>query len=591
MFSFIHTYTPYSWDGMIKNGLVRPGDGLKIMHKVHYPYRESFNVIARPGTPLYNTVKDLGGPFYIDRLQGGVSFPWKYEYDKDLLHEYRQMLGDNFWGFQFHEWASNYNGECERINRLLAVWLQENPGKTENDFWDAVIKNFDEKFRAEDQAALPAMLYEESFCPEEYKSGLAKHTHETWEEFLRGCTGLYRLRTEETAAPVFPADSYFPAPKIEAGFGAQRLMPEVGWQIGGTRIQMAYTRGMARAFGIPFGIYYESWCCAPEAENGKSIMSVSYSVDSPLNEWLEFDLMGNLVPGASQYKRENGGSSLSLQTRLWLYAYFSGAEFIGEEYGVCNHFYDYEHFELSRYGKNKKEFLALTERLPDIGTPFTPFAVVLPAEMPAVDLNCSSGHEEYMGFPLAGSSLTKNGRKTHTKELSEKIRAVNAVFERLFTRDEPLFGNEAHVLRGSAYPDVFDIVHADNEEALGRYDYLIDCTGDAAFAARHRNIIAIEDICPLLKKLLPFSTDGKAHYAINRTADGWLVLVMNNNGVLRTCFEGDRFLSEAALDTALLFTEHREVKKIEGNGILTETNNGYSVHLGAGEWALLTINI
>ena len=91
MFSFIHTYTPYSWEGMIKNGLVRPGDGLKIIHKVHYPYKESFNMIAAPGTTLYNTVKALGGPFYIDRLQGGVSFPWKYDYDKKLLNEYRRM--------------------------------------------------------------------------------------------------------------------------------------------------------------------------------------------------------------------------------------------------------------------------------------------------------------------------------------------------------------------------------------------------------------------------------------------------------------------------------------------------------------------
>ena len=64
---------------------------------------------------------------------------------------------------------------------------------------------------------------------------------------------------------------------------------------------------------------------------------------------------------------------------------------------------------------------------------------------------------------------------------------------------------------------------------------------------------------------------------------------MNNNGVLRTCFEGDRFLPEAALDTDLFFDRHREVKKLEGSGALTQTDSGCSVHLGAGEWVLLNI--
>ena len=109
MFTFIHTYTEDTFEGLIRQNLFREGDGLKIMHKMYSPEEAMFNRVAQPGPMLFVRVKQLDCPFYIDRLQGGMPFPCWYEYDAELLDVWHRMLGGNFFGFQIHEWASNYN--------------------------------------------------------------------------------------------------------------------------------------------------------------------------------------------------------------------------------------------------------------------------------------------------------------------------------------------------------------------------------------------------------------------------------------------------------------------------------------------------
>ncbi len=75
MLTFIHTYTEESWQGFLKNGLWREGDGLKLMHTVYLPEGRDFNRVLGPGTPLTKRLEELRCPFYIDRHQGGVGLP------------------------------------------------------------------------------------------------------------------------------------------------------------------------------------------------------------------------------------------------------------------------------------------------------------------------------------------------------------------------------------------------------------------------------------------------------------------------------------------------------------------------------------
>ena len=52
MFTFIHTYTEESWDGLVKHGMFRDGDGLKVMHANQRPEWFLFNQKAAIGKPL-----------------------------------------------------------------------------------------------------------------------------------------------------------------------------------------------------------------------------------------------------------------------------------------------------------------------------------------------------------------------------------------------------------------------------------------------------------------------------------------------------------------------------------------------------------
>ena len=76
MFSFIHTYTADTVEGLFRQGLFRKGDGLKMMHKSYLPSEYQFNEMGAVGGKLYNTLKSLRCPFYIDRFQGGIGLPW-----------------------------------------------------------------------------------------------------------------------------------------------------------------------------------------------------------------------------------------------------------------------------------------------------------------------------------------------------------------------------------------------------------------------------------------------------------------------------------------------------------------------------------
>ena len=125
MLTFIHTYTEDSWQGLVKNGLWRDGDGLKLMHKPDMPPPYDFNYIAAPGGGLYRRLEELRCPFYVDRLQGG-GYIEEYDYDRTLVNAYRELLGEKFLGFQMHEWMSNLFSDLEKMRLVWCTeWTEE----------------------------------------------------------------------------------------------------------------------------------------------------------------------------------------------------------------------------------------------------------------------------------------------------------------------------------------------------------------------------------------------------------------------------------------------------------------------------------
>ncbi|MCR5782937.1 MAG: hypothetical protein K6G90_09425 [Clostridia bacterium] len=553
---FIHTYTERAFPAIIKSGLWRDGDGLKLMHKPGFLPPDDFNTACAHGSSLDLLLSELQCPFYVDRLQGGLGCTRNYPFIRELTYYYKKLLGDGFLGFQMHEWASNFRSDQLRIEELYRDQnVNKNDPSALRDIWDKIRKG-------------TLSLFLEAYSPDEwaelkYSDGLTG--------FFNDCEKLYALRIAQTDGLLFPADSYYMAPATEIRHGAKLLLPEAGWQIPNLRVQIAYTRGMSAAAGIPWGIYWECWQNTNDAG-----FTIPYSLREGQDEWLE-DLLnkanGHDLPFEN---REHGGCSLSLMERAWRYAYFCGASLIAEEYGVCNTFRDLSSAELSPYGQTKKDFLRFIENFNAVGKSFRPFAVVLPKDLPMIDIRLS---ERWFDRPA------NEGNNLLTKE---RIKDINDTLNRIFGENGK-YGNYGHVLKCGGFPDVFDIIHADTP-SVSEYDCLIDLTCDPDFSKRRENCVPVSDIDKLLEKILPVQISGGLHTAYNRTGNGWLLLCMNNDGILHDDFQPDVFLPEATVHTKIqLNRTNLSIFKTGGTGTLHASGNEYAVTLCAGEWLLLAV--
>ena len=552
MLRFIHTFTPESAPALLKAGLWREGDGVKLMHKPSFAPPHDFNSVFAGDTPFTRFIGETGCPFYIDRLQGGIGNTRVYPYDRTILEGLERRFGDKFLGFQMHEWASNLKSDLDRIS-ALAAQEDEDPAKPSEAFWQKVKSGRTE-------------LFLEAFAPAEWQRIPLPDTPAA---YLKLAHALYRRRVSETNGRLIPADSYFMAPRFETENGAHLLLPEAGWQIPNLRAQAAYTSGMARAAGVPWGIYYECWHNTKDAG-----FTIPFSLRTGQDEWLE-DLLhkgnGAALPPET---REHGGSALNLLERAWIYTWFKGASLLAEEYGVCNTFRSLQSAELSPYGERKKAFLDLIGRLPPPGTPFAPAAAVLPADMPMLDVNFS---ETYLGFSNPEGLLSETA-----------LQALNRGAEEIFGKAGAR-GNMGHVLKTGGLPDAVELIHEDTP-TLGGYRYLINLTGDEGFSRRHKNAVSPAEAEALLTGLLPCRTDRRLHFCCNRTPFGWHVLLMNNDGITHDAFSPDKTDPAAGIDAPITLRDPAmRAEKAAGSGSLFSADSGLRVRLGGGEWLLIKI--
>ena len=550
MIHFIHTYTENSIDTLMKSSLVKKGHGLKIMNKPEFDETEGFNSAARENGRLHGLLEELSCHFYIDRLQGGLGNPKKYAYDKALIEHYKNSDKISFQGFQLHEWASNYRSDQQRIRELA-----EKEGVSPDDL------SFREKIK---NGELSVFL--EAYTPEEWYSIPLSATRE---QFLLDCEALYKKRASETDGLIFPTDSYFMAYRTAIKNGAKMLLPEVGWQIPGMRLQLAYTRGMAKSAGLPWGIYYECWYCKD------GIFTIPYSLKDSKDDWNESfgeKGFGNELP---MEKRQYGGSSLSLMERAWVYAYFSGAEFLGEEYGICNTFYSVNSTKLSPYGEVKKRFIELTERYTPSGEIVKPVCVVIPREMELLDERLS---ENYLDYPPDTEGFFTKEYMRFFISSAESIFGINGTH-----------GNMGHTLRSGGIADIAEIVHDDMEEAIDAYDYVIDLTGKNELKNSRDNVISVEEARKIADSLLPFTLPERLHVTIRRDEEGSEILIMNNDGILHEMFTPDVVIPEAEIRTEISLKSPVKLTKAEGTGQLTEENGSYFMTLRGGEWIILRV--
>lgn len=538
MFTYLHCYMPETWDAQIRAGLIDDHSGIRFSQSIDIEERLKFNNLARVGGDLWNVVSERRCPFYIDRLQGGCYFEG-YDYDMALVDAYRRLLGDDFWGFQMHEWMSNVGSDVGKLRRGGC------PAWTEEAITDTIRREF----------PFPHLFIESMTAKEMADFGEPR----SWQDFLRMTGTMFDRRMAYTGGDLLPADSYCLAYPLELRAGVRRIMPEIGAQTTDTRVQIAFARGMAKGAGIPFGAYYEPW-------GGDPFSACNYHREG-LNEW-------NIRQGVDfpfETKGDNGGSSRSLQKRLHLYAYMAGASFMAEEWGMCNTFYDWHDFELTPYGRVKLDFLNFTRKYPDVGTPVVPAAVVLPAGLDVLE-SLYEGEDVYVGYPASG-------------ELAGKLGRMREGLRRLFTESSPMVGTETRSLRNHTLPDALDVVIADYFKP-DAYPHIIDLTGDAAFARKYaEKIISIDELPGVLDRELPCRVEGGLHHLVNKCADGtYRLMIFNHSGISRTVAGGEQTIPGAERTVTVTLKDKRTLHVLAGDAAVSAENGRYHVTVPAGGW-------
>lgn len=533
-FVYFHAYHPLVFDAQIKSGLVNENDGIRFCQSIDIDDCLKFNNLARKDGKLFNFVKENNCPLYIDRLQGGCFFEG-YDYDMSIVNMYREMLGDKFYGFQMHEWMSNFLSDTEKLKtgKCPEPWTEEN-----------IISTLKRDF------PYPHVFTEAMSAKEMAETGYIKDV----DTYLSAMIKLFRKRQKYTDGCILPCDSALLGYDLEFKNGAERVMPEIGQQTVNTPVQIAYARGMSKAYKKSFGAYYEPW-------GGDPFSACNYHRDG-LNEW-------NISNESFPFKTAggNGGSSRSLQKRMQLYAYVSGAEFISEEWGLCNTFHDWKNFELTPYGRVKKEFIDLTRKYSNIGKPITPIAAVIPNDI-ILD-RIDKPDTDYLSFNVDAG-------------LKNKVSSMRKGLLELFSYGETL-GNENGCLVNRLYPDAIDIVNEDVYDEK-RYSFAVNLTGNTDFEKNHK-CCRIEEVKSILEKELPCIVKGNLHYVVNRNyKNEYYLTIFNNTGIIRSVYDGEYGLKEAEKTVEVEIKNGRSLKILEGNSSIHSENKKVYVTVPAGEF-------
>lgn len=534
MFIYFHGYHPDAWDSMVKAGLIDENAGIRFCQSKMLTDDMKFNTLAAKGTKLHQLIEERKMPFYIDRLQGG-GYIDDYVYDSELVEHYRQILGDQFYGFQMHEWASNLYSDVKKIKwNPDCDWTKDSIEKT-------IYAQFPFPF-----------LFLEAMSSEEFAQ---MGSIDNADDYYKAAVELLERRQKE-AGELMVCDSYAITTKLALDRGVKDFMPEVGAQTPNVCLQVSYARSMAKAYGVRFGVYYEPWggdpfsACCYERE-GRNEWGIGGSSDFP------FETMG-----------ENGGSSRSLQKRIHWYSYLSGADYMAEEWGICNTFYDWTTGELSPYGQAKKEFLEFVKKYPVVGEKIAPIALVLPKEL---DIYNIEERQTFCTYELDDA----------TREKLEKIREqVAKVF---ISPTDDMQGTEVRNLFNTHMPDAVALLHEDSA-GLEKFAYLVDLTPSGAIKAKYNNVCEVDEIPALLRELLPCYVDGGLHWMVNKAEDGYYLAIFNHSGVMRTVADGEYILPGTEKTVTLRINGDLALQVLEGSATVEKIGCEYHITVPGGDW-------
>jgi len=349
-------------------------------------------------------------------------------------------------------------------------------------------------------------------------------------------------------------------------WGADIVGSEVGENINSTQAHIAFTRGAARQYGKPWLMDFSSWY-------GPSMYD-----EDPRKTW-------------GEYSGPDRGHSLSLHRRTYYVAYMAGADVVVAEGGWLNFFRSQQPgpngtLPLSRLGEEGARFYAFTKRYPDRGVPYTPVGLLI-----------DPLHGIYPGF---GEKLAWNAFPYSPGD-QRILNVWEAFFPD--SLDVQAKRNEKGYLVASPYGDILDVMLNNAPDTVfATYPVLLlagEVTQEELLAARLRKyvrqggtlllsemdakraaiarslklkadtltadgpgyarvrlgrgavVVYREDgpvgggvlaklLAQVRDELVPLQVSGQFESLYNRTADGWIVTLVNNEGITKSYNEPPR---------------------------------------------------
>jgi hypothetical protein len=351
-FCFLHSYdaTGLYWQGLDKAGLLRPTNGVRLVHSPYGDDTRRFNAVARIGGPLHQIIEHRKCHFIVDRVAGGCPYH-AYDFDKPLIEHYVSMLGGKLMGGQVHVPSCNVQHDWDRIrdaDRLLAGRTCPKKAPAEINAWKSAMLGM-EYGTLDDYAGRVMPKDPPSFWREV----------EYWTRKQGTRFGGHFSHCEGTGSAALAWDAFY---KFGAAYSLGEMGPGSSRQ---SQFAVACLRGSARAAGKPWGIFFAPWC--PKG--------VTCFIPPKDQSWQAGD------PGNG-----TGGPSSALQRRILFHSYLSGAHTLHEEWGCEGNLLDFDAGTISSYGKVTRDLLDFQDANPDVGEPYTPVALVQDASVPPADV-------------------------------------------------------------------------------------------------------------------------------------------------------------------------------------------------------------
>jgi len=391
------------------------------------------------------------------------------------------------------------------------------------------------------------------------------------QEKIAGSRRWLELYPKLSAAPFSAMDGHGWVTHGPAGWGCDWLGLEVGENIIATELHVAFLRGAARMHGLP------TFCDVSQWHGGTTPLFLPGQEDEHAayltKEEATYIEKERIRKGGGAFL--NGGHSSSLLSRLWYLSWLSGFTvvvpegsqgcfFLGGEKELAKQPNEVS-FALSPIGKRAKAFHDMTRKHPDRGIPFTPVAVMLDkyagffgfqqnTMRPWGVLEPTADDVSAYGFfsELVPNSLGwRNPEPTKLTEMPYTPHGMSFDVVTDDIRNEALNPYPACILIGHHEFPTETMRTLENYLRAGGELYLTQHQASQLGLKydelrRHGKVALFEDakeklsftvgslFAPLGERHMPVDVSGgRIEYTVSRNKAGWVIGLINNDGVAK----------------------------------------------------------